>query len=82
MRRADEAGRVVQEEGDLLRRDVLGRHDEVALVLAVLVVDDHHDLARDHGGDRLLDAREVVGHLGAARGALVGRVAPRGLGCS
>ena len=36
---------MVQEEGDLLGRGELGRHDEVALVLAVLVVDDDHDLA-------------------------------------
>jgi hypothetical protein len=45
-RRADQARGVLQEEGDLVRRDVLGRHDEVALVLAVLVVDDDDDLPR------------------------------------
>ena len=38
---------------------VLGRHDEVALVLAVLVVDDDHDLAAADGGDRVLDVGEA-----------------------
>ena len=33
------------EERDLLRRGELGRHDQVALVLAVLVVDHDDDLA-------------------------------------
>ena len=49
-RRADHAGRVVEEEGDGLGRHELRRHDEVALVLAVFVVDHHHDLAATHGG--------------------------------
>ena len=44
-RHADHTGRVVQEEGEGLGRGELGRHDEVALVLPVLVVDDDHDLA-------------------------------------
>ena len=42
---ADQARGVGQEEGDLLGRGGLGRHDQVALVLAVLVVDDDDDLA-------------------------------------
>ena len=37
---AEDPRGVLEEEGHGLRRDVLGRHDEVALVLAVLVVDD------------------------------------------
>jgi hypothetical protein len=57
-RGADQAGGVLQEEGDLVRRDVLGRHDEVALVLAVLVVDDDDDLAAADGGDGVLDLGE------------------------
>ena len=57
-RHADDARRVVQEEGDLLGRGELGRHDEVALVLAVLVVDHDDDLAAPDGGDGLLDLGE------------------------
>ncbi len=41
---ADQAGGVGQEEGDLLRGDGVGRHDQVAFVLAILVVDHHDDL--------------------------------------
>ena len=48
----------MQEERDLLRRDELGRHDEVALVLTVLVVDDDHDLAAADRRDRILDLGE------------------------
>ena len=55
---ADDAGRVGQEEGDLLRRGGLGRHDQVTLVLPVLVVDhdDHAELA--DGLDGFFDGRE------------------------
>ena len=56
-RHADDARGVGQEEGDLLGRDRLGRHDEVALVLAVLVVDHDHDLAPADGVDGVLDWR-------------------------
>ncbi len=52
---ADEPGGVGQEERDLLGRDRIGRHDQVAFVLAVFVVDDHHDLAATNGLDRILD---------------------------
>jgi hypothetical protein len=55
---ADEARRVFDEEGDLRRRGELGRHDEVALVLPVLVVDDDDDLPAADGGDGLLDGGE------------------------
>ena len=50
----------MEEEGDLLGRGELGRHDEVALVLAVLVVDDDHDLAPADGGDGVLDLGEAA----------------------
>src|SRR5207249_3909536 len=43
---------------DPLRGDRLGGHDQVALVLAVGVVDDHHHLPGGDGRDRLRDARE------------------------
>src|SRR5262249_26270351 len=55
-RRADVSGRVMEEERDLLRRHELGRHDEVALVLAVFVVDDDDDLTPPDGGHGVLDA--------------------------
>ena len=54
-RGADHARGVVQEEGDLVRRGVLGRHDEVTLVLAIGVIDDDDHLALADGGDGVLD---------------------------
>ena len=52
---ADQPGGVGQEEGDLLRGDRVGGHDQVALVLAVLVVHDDDDLAAPDCLDRVLD---------------------------
>jgi len=46
---------VGEEEGDLLRCHRVGGHDEVALVLAVLVVDDDEDLAASDCLNRVLD---------------------------
>ena len=54
-RHADQPGGVGQEEGDLLGGDGVGRHDQVALVLAVLVVDHDDDLAPADRRDGLLD---------------------------
>ena len=54
-RYADQAGGVGEEEGHLLGSRELRRHHEVALVLAVGVVDDDDHLASTYGGDRLLD---------------------------
>ncbi len=51
---ADQTRGVGEEERDLLGGDGVGRHDEVALVLAVLVVDHHDDLPAPDGRDRLL----------------------------
>ena len=59
---ADHPARVPHDEGDRLGSDPLGRHDEIALVLAVRVVDDDHhpalpdlfDRLRDRGEDLLL----------------------------
>ncbi len=63
--RADHARGVTDEKGDGLGGGVLGRHDEVALVLAVLVVDDDDDLTAtdrcDGVGDRGEDARGLSG---------------------
>src|SRR5262249_27399015 len=44
-READQAARVRRHEVDVLGRDELGREHEVALVLAILVVDQDHHLA-------------------------------------
>ena len=54
-RRAQVARRVVEEERDALRRGELGRLDEVALVLAVLVVDHDEDLASSEGRHGVFD---------------------------
>ena len=57
-RHADVAGRVADHERDQLGRGQLGGEDEVALVLAVLVVDDDDGLAGLDVGDRALDRVE------------------------
>ena len=57
-RDADDARCVGQEKGDVLRRRRLGRHDEVALVLTVFVVDDDGHAQSTDGVDRLLHRRE------------------------
>ena len=55
-RRADDAAGVADDEGDLLGRGVDGGEDQVALVLAVVVVGDDDDLAALEGGDGFGDA--------------------------
>ena len=78
-RRADHARGVAHEERDGLGRRRLGRHDEVALVLAVLVVDHDDDLAAGHGGHGVLDRGEdgVLLALLVQRFAAHGATAPR-----
>ena len=61
---ADEAAAVGRHEGDRLRRDELGGDREIALVLAVGVVDDDDEAARADVLDRLLDRREGRRGLG------------------
>ena len=56
---ADVAGGVPDHEGDQLRRRELGGEDQVALVLAVLVVDDDDGAAVLDGGDGALDGVEA-----------------------
>src|SRR5690606_18381131 len=58
-RHADVAGGVADHEGQQLGRGLLGREDQVAFVLPVLVVDDDDGLAVGDVGDRLLDGREA-----------------------
>ena len=55
-RRADDAAGVADDEGDLLRRGVDGREDQVGLVLAIVVVGDDDDLALSEGADGVRDA--------------------------
>ncbi len=60
-RHADEAAAVARHEVDGLGRDLLGGHDEVAFVLAVLVVDHDEHAACANLGDGLLDRRRTAG---------------------
>ena len=60
--RADDAGGMADDEGHFLRRAQRRRHEQVALVLAVVVVGDHDDLAAGERGHQLLHAVIVVGH--------------------
>ena len=55
---ADEAAPVARHEVDGVGRDLLGRDREVALVLAVLVVDDDDELPGAERLDRVFDAGE------------------------
>src|SRR5580704_11134595 len=54
-RQANQTAGVEQQEIDHLRRDLFGRADEIALVLAILVIGDQHELAGANVRDRLLD---------------------------
>ena len=54
-RQADDTARVADHERHLLRRHLLGRDDQVAFVLAILVVDDDDELAAPDGIDRSFD---------------------------
>tara|TARA_Y100000385_G_scaffold284292_1_gene342064 strand:- start:411 stop:734 length:324 start_codon:yes stop_codon:yes gene_type:complete len=42
---AEEAGCVVEKEHDIFGRDLLRSHNQITLVLSVLVIDDNHDFA-------------------------------------
>ncbi|CAM5344126.1 hypothetical protein SVIOM74S_08567 [Streptomyces violarus] len=68
-RGADQAAALAHHEGDDLGGRLLGGDDEVALVLAVLVVDDHDRAAGRDIGDGLLDRveREVLEAVGAVQ---------------
>ena len=57
-RQADQAAAVTRHEVDRLRRHVRGRHHEIAFVLAVLVVDEHHHVAVSELGDQVVDGVE------------------------
>ena len=68
-RQADHAARVADHERHLLGRHPVGRDDEVALVLAVFVVDDHDELTAPHGVDGSLDFVERHGVASCLVGA-------------
>ena len=76
-RHAQVAGGVADHERDQFGRGLLGGEDQVALVLAVLVVDDDDRLARRDVGDRALDAvqprhgRSLLQSAGERRAALL-----------
>ena len=55
-RSAHDAGGVADDERHLLRRAERGGDEQVALVLAIVIVGDDHDLALGEGGDHSLDA--------------------------
>ncbi len=62
--RADHTGGVGEKERDSFGRRELSRHDEVSLVLTVLVVDDDDHLAAPDGSNRLFNCRQR--HVGSA----------------
>ena len=49
------AAPVVQHEIDLFGSDFLGRHDEIALIFAILVIDHDYDLSVSDILDRFVD---------------------------
>ena len=62
-RKRHEAARVRRHEIDCVRRGALGRDEQVALVLAVLIVDEYQHAALAHVRQQLLDDRFAgLGH--------------------
>ena len=61
-RRTQDAAGVADHEGDLLGRRLRRGHDEVALVLAVVVVHHDHEVAGGDGADGVFDGIEICGH--------------------
>ncbi len=57
-RQADQAAAIARHEVDRLRRDLLGGDHQIALVLAIRIVDDDDHLAGADRGDGVFDARE------------------------
>lgn len=64
---ADQPAGVAHHEGHLLGRQILGRDDQIAFVLAVLVVEHDNELATPECLDSGLDRVELLG-LGTAAG--------------
>ena len=75
---ADEPASVRRHEVDRFGRDPVGGDREIALVLAVLVIDDDHELAGADVGDRVLDGRPGSSRLiPRARGSRTRRARSR-----
>ncbi len=81
-RHADQPAGVLAHKVDRVGRDHLGGHDEIALVLAILVVEDDHHLPGTHVGDRVFDLVEGIvasGQLIAQRGKEMGQPLERAI---
>ena len=61
-RRADDARRIADDERHFFRRAERGGDEQIALVLAIVVVGDDHDLAFGEGLDRRIDFFVGIGH--------------------
>jgi hypothetical protein len=61
-RRADDARGVPDDERHLLRRAQRGGDEQVALVLAVVVIGDHEHLAAGKGGNGFINAEMGFQH--------------------
>ena len=59
---ADDAGGVAYDEGHLFTRAMHRSNDEIAFVLAPVIIHDHNDLACLEGADRFNDAFLIVCH--------------------
>jgi hypothetical protein len=68
-RRADDARGIANDERHLLRRAERRGDEQVAFVLAVVVVGHDHDLAPGEGRDRRFDAQMGVVHVCALSAA-------------
>ena len=66
-RDAEVAHGVLEHEGDGFGRDELRRHDQIALVLAVLIVGEDHHLPIAQVLENLGDWRERLGNIGLTR---------------
>ena len=73
-RQADQPTPEAGHEIDVLGPHALGRHDQVALVLAVLIVHDHDHASGAQLGQDFLDRIEAAGAAGSARSRGMGRV--------
>src|SRR5688572_31098398 len=58
-RGADDAAAIADHEGHLLGRDLAGGGDEVAFILAVVIIDDNDHLATRDGGNGRSEERRV-----------------------
>jgi hypothetical protein len=69
---AQNATGVPNHERHSFRRRLAGGHDQVAFILAVVVVHHHDHFALTDGGKSLFDGIECVGCVVVAHGSLLG----------